>query len=60
MRGEASRISDRVSRDELAPKLRSTGKGAGRSGSGLVTRARVLARAVRLGRRADGKGQALF
>ena len=50
MRGEASRISDRVSRDELAPKLRSTGKDAWRIGNELFTITNVLDHTVQLER----------
>ena len=35
MRGEASRIADRVSRDSLAPKLKATGEDAWRVGNEL-------------------------
>ncbi|WP_270446539.1 F0F1 ATP synthase subunit delta [Bifidobacterium pseudocatenulatum] len=37
MRGEASRIADRVSRDSLAPKLRDSGEDAWRIGNELFT-----------------------
>lgn len=37
MRGEASRIADRVSRDSLAPKLKATGEDAWRVGNELFT-----------------------
>ena len=50
MRGEASRISDRVSRDELAPKLRSTGKDAWRIGNELFTITKVLDDSIQLER----------
>ena len=44
MRGEASRIADRVSRDSLAPKLRATAEDAWRIGNELfsVTNVRAL------------------
>ena len=50
MLGEASRISDRVSRDELAPKLRSTGKDAWRIGNELFTITKVLDDSIQLER----------
>ena len=50
MRGEASSISDRVSRDELAPKLRSTGKDAWRIGNELFTITKVLDDSIQLER----------
>ena len=37
MRGEASRIADRVSRDSLAPRLRDSGEDAWRIGNELFT-----------------------
>lgn len=42
MRGEASRIADRESRDSLAPKLRDTREDAWRIGNELFTITRVL------------------
>ena len=42
MRGEASRIADRQSRDSLAPKLRDTGEDAWRIGNELFTITRAL------------------
>ncbi|RSX55285.1 F0F1 ATP synthase subunit delta [Bifidobacterium samirii] len=50
MRGEASRIADRVSRDSLAPKLRETGKEAWRIGNELFTITNVLDHNARLER----------
>ena len=42
MRGEASRIADRESRDSLAPKLRDTREDAWRIGNELFTITKVL------------------
>ncbi|RSX51054.1 F0F1 ATP synthase subunit delta [Bifidobacterium goeldii] len=50
MRGEASRIADRVSRDSLAPKLRATGEDAWRIGNELFTITNVLDHHVQLER----------
>lgn len=50
MRGEASRIADRVSRDSLAPKLRDTNDEAWRIGNELFTITNVLDHNVQLER----------
>ena len=50
MRGEASRIADRVSRDSLAPKLRATAEDAWRIGNELFSVTNVLDRNIRLER----------
>ena len=50
MRGEASRIADRVSRDSLAPKLREAGVDAWRIGNELFSLTNVLDRNVQLER----------
>ena len=50
MRGEASRIADRVSRDSLAPKLRETRELAWRIGNELFTITNVLDHNIRLER----------
>jgi F-type H+-transporting ATPase subunit delta len=50
MRGEASRIADRESRDSLAPKLRDTQKSAWRIGNELFTITGVLDRNIPLER----------
>lgn len=50
MRGEASRIADRVSRDSLAPKLRESGERAWRIGNELFSMTGVLDRNSRLER----------
>lgn len=50
MRGEASRIADRVSRDSLAPKLRDSGEDAWRIGNELFTITSVLDHNIRLER----------
>ncbi|MBT1173606.1 F0F1 ATP synthase subunit delta [Bifidobacterium sp. MA2] len=50
MRGEASRIADRESRDSLAPKLRDTGKDAWRIGNELFKITGVLDRNIALER----------
>ena len=50
MRGEASRIADRVSRDSLAPKLRATVEDAWRIGNELFSVTNVLDRNIRLER----------
>ena len=50
MRGEASRIADRVSRDSLAPKLRDSGEDAWRIGSELFTITNVLDHNIQLER----------
>lgn len=50
MRGEASRIADRVSRDSLAPKLRDSGEDAWRIGNELFTITNVLDHNVQLER----------
>ena len=50
MRGEASRIADRVSRDSLAPKLRDSGEDAGRIGNELFTITNVLDHNIQLER----------
>lgn len=50
MRGEASRIADRVSRDSLAPRLRDTGEDAWRIGNELFSITNVLDHNVRLER----------
>ncbi|KAB5608152.1 F0F1 ATP synthase subunit delta [Bifidobacterium jacchi] len=50
MRGEASRIADRVSRDALAPKLREAGQDAWRIGNELFTITNVLDHNVQLER----------
>ncbi|MBT1161428.1 F0F1 ATP synthase subunit delta [Bifidobacterium sp. SO1] len=50
MRGEASRIADRVSRDSLAPKLRDSGEDAWRIGNELFSITNVLDHNVQLER----------
>ena len=50
MRGEASRIADRVSRDSLAPKLRDSGEDAWRIGNELFTITNVLDHNIQLER----------
>ncbi len=50
MRGEASRIADRVSRDSLAPKLRDSGEDAWRIGNELFTITSALAHNIQLER----------
>lgn len=50
MRGEASRIADRESRDSLAPKLRDTREDAWRIGNELFTIAKVLDDSIQLER----------
>ena len=50
MRGEASRIADRVSRDSLAPKLRNSGEDAWRIGNELFTITNVLDHNIQLER----------
>ena len=50
MRGEASRIADRVSRDSLAPKLRDSGEDARRIGNELFTITNVLDHNIQLER----------
>ena len=50
MRGEASRIADRESRDSLAPKLRDTREDAWRIGNELFTITNVLDHTVQLER----------
>lgn len=50
MRGEASRIADRESRDSLAPKLRDTREDAWRIGSELFTITKVLDDSIQLER----------
>lgn len=50
MRGEASRIADRVSRDSLAPKLRATAEDAWRIGNELFSVTNVLDCNIRLER----------
>ena len=50
MRGEASRIADRVSRDSLAPKLRDSGEDAWRIGNELFTITKVLDDSIQLER----------
>ncbi|KAB7791051.1 F0F1 ATP synthase subunit delta [Bifidobacterium leontopitheci] len=50
MRGEASRISDRTARDEMAPKLRAAGEDAWRIGNELFTITNVLDHNVQLER----------
>ncbi|KAB8287064.1 ATP synthase F0F1 subunit delta [Bifidobacterium ramosum] len=50
MRGEASRIADRVSRDSLAPKLREAGEDAWRIGNELFSITNVLDHNVQLER----------
>ena len=50
MRGEASRIADRVSRDSLAPKLRATAEDVWRIGNELFSVTNVLDRNIRLER----------
>ena len=50
MRGEASRIADRVSRDSLAPKLRDSGEDAWRIGNELFTITNVLDHSIQLER----------
>lgn len=50
MRGEASRIADRVSRDSLAPKLRDSGEDAWRIGNELLTITSALDHNIQLER----------
>ena len=50
MRGEASRIADRESRDSLAPKLRETREDAWRIGNELFTITKVLDDSIQLER----------
>lgn len=50
MRGEASRIADRVSRDSLAPKLRASGGDAWRIGNELFTITSALDHNIQLER----------
>ena len=50
MRGEASRIADRVSRDSLAPKLCNSGEDAWRIGNELFTITNVLDHNIQLER----------
>ena len=50
MRGEASRIADRESRDSLAPKLRDTREDAWRIGNELFTISKVLDDSIQLER----------
>ena len=50
MRGEASRIADRESRDSLAPKLRDTREDAWRIGNELFTITKVLEDSIQLER----------
>lgn len=50
MRGEASRIADRESRDSLAPKLRDTREDAWRIGNELFTITKVLGDSIQLER----------
>ena len=50
MRGEASRIADRESRDSLAPKLRDTREAAWRIGNALFTITKVLDDSIQLER----------
>ena len=50
MRGEASRIADRESRDSLAPKLRDTREDAWRIGNELFTVTKVLDDSIQLER----------
>ena len=50
MRGEASRIADRESRDSLAPKLRDTREDAWRIGNELYTITKVLEDSIQLER----------
>ena len=50
MRGEASRIADRVSRDSLAPKPRDSGEDAWRIGNELFTITKVLDDSIQLER----------
>ena len=50
MRGEASRIADRVSRDSLAPKLRDSGEDAWRIGNELFTITSALDHNIQLER----------
>ena len=50
MRGEASRIADRVSRDSLAPKLRDSGEDAWRIGNELFTITNALDHNIQLER----------
>lgn len=50
MRGEASRIADRESRDSLAPKLRATREDAWRIGNELFTITKVLDDSIQLER----------
>ena len=50
MRGEASRIADRESRDSLAPRLRDSGEDAWRIGNELFTITKVLDDSIQLER----------
>ena len=50
MRGEASRVADRVSRDSLAPRLRDSGEDAWRIGNELFTITNALDHNVQLER----------
>ena len=50
MRGEASRIADRISRDSLAPKLRNSGEDAWRIGNELFTITSALDHNIQLER----------
>ena len=50
MRGEASRIADRISRDSLAPKLRDSGEDAWRIGNELFTITSALDHNIQLER----------
>ena len=50
MRGEASRIADRVSRDSLAPRLRDSGEDAWRIGNELFTITNALDHNIQLER----------
>ena len=50
MRGEASRIADRVSRDSLAPKLCNSGEDAWRIGNELFTITSALDHNIQLER----------
>ena len=52
MRGEASRIADRESRDSLAPKLRDTREDAWRIGNELFTITSALDHNIQLERTA--------
>ena len=54
MRGEASRIADRESRDSLAPKLRDTREDAWRIGNELFTITKVLDDGIQLERALTG------